>query len=133
MSYHVDNGLIAHKGKEMWRKYRAAVSARFLMKYQSFEDKEKFLGMRFHLDRKRGLVHMEQSALIMKMLMHFNMQDYDVVQSPFLVPMPTKADIPVDNDDLEAMLKSFDMYGAIGFLNYIQMGTRMDISCPLKV
>ncbi len=67
---------------------------------------------------------MEQSALMMKMLMHFNMQDYDVVQSPFLVPMPTKADIPVDNDDLEAMLKSFDMYGAIGFLNYIQMGTR---------
>ncbi len=117
MSYHVDDGLIAHIGKEMWRKYPAAVSARFLMKYQYLEDKKKLLEMRFYLDRKRGLVHMEQSALIMKMLIHFNMQDCDVIQSPFLVPMPTRADIPVNNDVLESMLKSFDMYGAIGFLN----------------
>ena len=38
MSYHVDDGLIAHKGKDMWRRYKTAVSARFLMKYQSLEE-----------------------------------------------------------------------------------------------
>ena len=89
--------------------------------------------MMFHLDRKRGLVHMEQSVLIMKMIMHLNMQDCDVVQSPFLTPMPTKADIPESVEEQEAMQKCFEMYGAIGFLNYIQMGTRLDISCPLKI
>jgi hypothetical protein len=31
------------------------------------------------------------------------------------------------------MQKSFYMYGAIGYLNYIQMGARLDISCSLKV
>ena len=134
MSYHVDDGLVAHKGERMWHKYREAVSRRFLMKYQSLEEKKKFLGMRFHLDRKRGVCHIEQSALIMKMLMHFDMQNCNTaLQSPFISPMPTKADIPESKEEQEAMQKSFDMYGAIGYLNYIQMGTRMDISCPLKV
>ena len=134
MSYHVDDGLVAHKGEKMWTRYRAAVSLRFRMKYVSLEEKKKFLGMRFHLDRKRGLCHIEQSALIMKMLMHFNMQECNTsLLSPFLNPMPTKADIPTSVEEQEAMQKSFDMYGAIGYLNYIQMGTRLDISCPLKV
>ncbi len=85
MSYHVDDGLVAHKGAKMWRRYRAAIGQRFVMKCQSLEDKKKFLCMRFHLDRKRGLVHIEQSALIMKMLMQFGMQDCSTaVQSPFL-------------------------------------------------
>ena len=134
MSYHVDDGLIAHKGESMWRRYKQAVSRRFAMKYVSLAEKKKFLGMRFHLDRQQGMVHIEQSALIMKMLMHFNMQDCDAsVLSPFLNPMPTKADIPEKKEDQEMMQKSFDMYAAIGYLNYIQMGTRMDISCPLKI
>jgi hypothetical protein len=134
MSYHVDDGLVAHKGAKMWRRYRAAISQRFVMKYQSLEDKKKFLGMRFHLDRKRGLVHIEQSALIMKMLMQFDMQDCSTaVQSPFLDKMPTKADIPEDEGELLDMQKSYDMYAAIGYLNYLQMGTRLDISCSLKV
>ncbi len=47
--------------------------------------------------------------------------------------MSTKADIPENVGEQEAMQKSFDMYGAIGYLDYIQMGTRLDISCPLKV
>jgi hypothetical protein len=81
--------------------------------------------------RKRGMVHMEQSALIMTMLMHFNMQECDVVQSPFLNPMPTKTDVPEGIEEQEAMQKSYDIYGAIGYLNCIQMGTRMDISCTL--
>ncbi len=68
------------------------------------------------------------------MLVHFNMQDCDTsVLSPFLNPMPTKADIPEGKDEQEAMQKSFDMYGAIGSLNYIQMGPRLDISCSLKL
>jgi len=118
----------------MWERYKTAVSRRFAMKYVSLEKKKKFLGMRFHLDRKRGLCHIEQSALIMKMLVHFNMQDCNTaVQSPFLNPMPTKADIPTDVAELETVQKAFDMYGAVGYLNYIQMGTRMDISCSLKI
>ena len=134
MSYHVDDGLVAHKGSKMWQRYKDAVSSRFHMKYVSLEEKKKFLGMRFHLDRNRGVCHIEQSALIMKMLMHFNMQTCDTsVLSPFLNPMPTQADIPKEKEDQENMQKSFDMYGAIGYLNYIQMGTRMDISCSLKI
>jgi hypothetical protein len=134
MSYHVDDGLVAHKGAKMWQRYRAAISRRFVMKYQSLEEKKKFLGMRFHLDRKRGLVHIEQSALIMKMLMQFDMQGCTTaVQSPFLDKMPTKADIPESKEEQKAMQESYDMYGAIGYLNYLQMGTRLDISCSLKV
>ncbi len=77
--------------------------------YVSLETKKKFLGMRFHLDCQKGMVHIEQSALIMKMLMHFNMQDCDTsVLSPFLNPMPTKADIPEGKEEQKNMQKFTD-------------------------
>ncbi len=85
MSYHVDDGLSAHKAVKLWLRYRAAVSRRFSMKYVYLEDKKMFLEMRFHLDLLRELCHIEQSALDMWMLMHFNMQDcenLDVVAIP---------------------------------------------------
>ncbi len=59
-------------------------------------------------------MHIEQSALIMKMSMQFGMQDCSTaVQSPFLDHMPTKADIPEGKEEQLAMQKSYDIYGAI--------------------
>jgi hypothetical protein len=95
----------------MWLRHKNAVSRRFVMNYVSLETKKKFLGMRFHLDRQRGMVHFEQYALIMKMLMHFNLQDCDTsVLSPFLNPMPTKADIPEKKKELTNMQEFTDSH-----------------------
>ena len=130
ISFHVDDGMIAYKGEELWLEYVQTIKQRFDIDFSDLEGKKKFLGSNFHLDRSAGICLIDQEQLIDKMLADFGMTHCNEdVASPFVWPLPTDADLPeVMTDEM----KSFDMYKALGYLNYLQGGVHPEISCPLK-
>jgi hypothetical protein len=130
MSFHVDDGMLAYKGDELWLTYKKDVNQRFKIDFNKLEEKKKFLGSNFHLNRKRGLCLIDQEQLIDKMMTDFSMSDCNAnASTPFIWPLPSDKDLPKKMTD---EMKSFDMYKALGYLNHLQGGVKPEISCPLK-
>ena len=117
MCFHVDDGMVASKGKALWGQYLKDVSERFKMKIGKLEDRKVFLGNNFHLDRKRGFCYIEQSTLVTKMLTKFDLMDCSPnVRSPIIWPLPTEADCPQHREEEQEAL-SYDMESAMGFFS----------------
>ena len=129
ISFHVDDGMVAHKGKQMWEQYKIDVNKRFDIQFHPLEERKKFLGMNFHLDRSKGICLIDQSNLVDKMLVDFGMQDCSTkVSTPCVWPLPTDSDLP----ESPGQHSEFNMYSALGYLNQLQGGTKPEISVPLK-
>ena len=122
--------MLAYKGEELWQRYKQAINHRFKIDFSPMEERKKFLGANFHLDRENGICLIDQENLIDKMLADFGMTDCnDNVATPFVWPLPCDKDLP---DQMTSEEKSFDMYKALGYLNYLQCGVKPEISCALK-
>lgn len=132
IAFHVDDGMVAQKGEKLWKEYLAAISKRFTMKFEDLEKRTKFLGNNFHLNRNRNYCLIEQSPSIDKMLQKFEMTDCnDDVRSPFSGELPTDKDLPATDEEI-AESRKFDMRSAVGFLNWIEGGTKPELARPLK-
>ena len=132
IAFHVDDGMVAQKGERMWQDYLTAISKRFTMQFEELEKRTKFLGNNFHLNREGNFCLVEQSPSIDKMLQKFNMTDCnDHVKSPFPTNWPTDADLP-QNEEEQNEARKFDMRSAVGFLNWIEGGTKPELARPLK-
>ena len=132
IAFHVDDGMVAQKGDRIWQKYLKAISKRFTMKFEDLEKRTKFLGNNFHLNRERNYCLIEQSPSVDKMLQKFNMTNCsDDVRSPFSGELPTDKDLPKTEQEVEESRK-FDMRAAVGFLNWIEGGTKPELARPLK-
>ena len=132
MCFHVDDGMVAHKGKELWQQYLKDVQKRFKMVLGRLEDRKKFLGNNFHLDRERGVCYIEQSTLIDKMLDKFDLTDCNPnVKAPISWPLPTEDDCPQNREE-EIEAGKYDMESAIGFFNFLVEGCKPEMSGGLK-
>ena len=132
IAFHVDDGMVAQKGKKLWERYLNDIRKRFTMKFEDLEKRTKFLGNNFHLNRERNYCLIEQSPSIEKMLQKFEMQDCNEnVRSPFPTEWPTDKDLPQTKEEIQEA-KRYDMRSAVGFLNWIEGGTKPELARPLK-
>ena len=89
--------------------------------------------MRMRVDYERRVISIDSEEQILKMLRVFDMEDSPVASSPCPTGhLPTEADIPEDEAAQAAIREEFDMYCAVGHLNFIQQCTHPEISVPLK-
>ena len=135
MAFHVDDGLVAWRGKELFMKYCKDVAPHFTVNWKDLEESRRFVGMEINLSQKQGVCEITQTSQVDKMLTYFGMRECNTnVTAPTPKgPMPSKADVPTDPQELADVIESFDMYACVGHLNWLQMGTKPEISYPLKV
>ena len=132
IAFHVDDGMVAQRGDALWKQYIKDIAKRFSMIFEDLEKRTKFLGNNFHLNREQNYCLIEQSPSIDKMLQKFEMTDCnDDVKSPFPSRWPTDADLPKTKEEIDES-KKFDMRSAVGFLNWIEGGTKPELARPLK-
>jgi hypothetical protein len=90
--------------------------------------------MKIKLDYKNGIVEIDQKDKVDNLLRAFGMENCNKSNSP--MPswgVPSKDDIPEDEGEIKRLNDSFDMYGAVGHMNYLQCISRPEISFPLKI
>ena len=75
-AYHVDDGTYAQVGERLWSWYLSELG-----KYLEYTIKalDYCLGIQFHIDYDTGIVHMEQSAQVEKMLRSFGLESETLV------------------------------------------------------
>jgi hypothetical protein len=129
--FHVDDAMIARKGKTLWKWYQVEFKKRFAYELSPLQ---KFLGIRIRICYKRRMASLDQQAQILKMLSEFGMATCSSVRTLFPQgSVPSKVDVPTDEKELIEAMASFDMRAACGHLNYINCCSRPDISLPLKI
>ena len=133
--YHVDDGVYAQRGQALWQWYLKKLCEAFEIKVQPLDF---CLGIQFHIDYDAGIVHMEQSGAIEKMLRDFGLDGEQTksVKTPVLrgyVPTIEDATEHPASEQAAGNLKCFRMLAALGSLNYIHCGTRPDIGKPLRL
>ena len=130
--FHVDDGIICYRGRNLLQSYLQQVKKRFIMKYGPIK---RFLGTNFEFSEDGTEIIMNQKEQIEKMLREFDEDEKNTtVPSPVLSgPLPTARDIPLSEERRAECRSEFDMYGAIGHMNWLQQCTRPDISFPLKI
>jgi hypothetical protein len=129
---HVDDSIIAQRGKELWDWYLKTLRSRYQFRVGPLKY---FLGMRFSRDMTTGAMTIDQVAQIEKMLRVFGL-DGKTARASTPVPTdklrPSAKDIPTAADEI-AKQKRFPYPQAIGHLNFLQQTSHPEISYPLKV
>ena len=126
--WHVDDGAFAQKGDELWKWYLIQLRVKY---NYSLDILSHFCGTNYHIDYERGIVKVEQTALIEKALRDLSYADIPAARYPVdKVAQPSKDDIPAE---LSNETKSYPMLKAIGYATYIHACSRPDIGFALKV
>ena len=131
--YHVDDGTYAQVGKELWEQYLEKLG-----KYLKYKvgPLSYCLGVQFHIDYEIGIVHMEQSAQVEKLLRTFGLDSDSVKPAPTPVlegVEPNMKDAVEHSAKEQERGECFKMMAALGGLNHLHTCTRADIGKPLRV
>jgi len=131
--FHVDDGLIVHKGEELWAWYQAEFAKTFQFTCKEFT---RFLGVDVRVDYANQTVELTLEKQIVKFLRSFDMEDcngssYGPMPSNY--QLPTAADIPEDPVELAEITSTFDMQSCVGHLGFLQHIARPDLSLVLKI
>jgi hypothetical protein len=134
--YHVDDGAIAQKGSTLFKQYKDDLGKAFTYTLGSLE---KYVGIRIRIDRKMSIVTFDQAEQIDKMLKDMDWDGKRISAGFHCSPvpdsgrMPTMADVPTDPGELARCKAKFDMQKFVGHCQWLQGGTRVDISWGLKI
>ncbi len=128
--WHVDDGAFTQKGEGLWMCYLSALRAKYVY---SLAPLHHFCGTNYHIDYERGVVRMEQTALIEKALRDLSLDGDSFRGARFPAtsdPQPSKDDIP---SEVEEGVASYPMAKSLGYATYIHQCARPDIGQALKV
>lgn len=134
MTFHVDDFLIAHRGRALWEWYMNELSK--LYKY-TVSPLTHYLGMRFHR-REDGTFVIDQEAQINKMCRAFNIEtsNGNFPTSPILSfhesERPKNTDSPATAQDKAAASK-IPYREAVGHLNYLVQTTHFEVALPVRI
>jgi len=131
--FHVDDGLVAWKGANLWAWYQAEFGKAFKFTLKDFT---RFLGVDVKVDYNAQTVELNLEKQIVKFLRAFDLEDcngssYGPMPSNYQIP--TAADIPEDPQELESITSSFDMQSCVDHLGFLQHIGRPDLSLVLKI
>ena len=130
LAFHVDDSAIASRGADLLEWYKVKLGGRF---EYTMGDLEHFLGTRIEIDYEAGTIKMNQGEQTLKLLKQFGMSNAKPAKTPTPAGrVPSKADVPTDPAELAAVMKTFDLPGCVGGMNYLQCGT-VGLTFPLKV
>ena len=129
--FHVDDSSIVYRGEDLYTWYKTELRKRY-----SFVEGPltKLLGWEVDVNTDTGVIQIRVTHHIQKMLREFGMASCKAERSP--TPsgqMPSEKDVPSDTAEQKALTREFDMYSAVGYLNYLQCIARPEISYPLKI
>jgi hypothetical protein len=86
------------------------------------------VGLEIHRDRKKRMLHINQHKYTLDILKRFNMENCKPVSTPLDPGCNLSKDLyPQSQDDIEAM-RGIPYLAAVGSLNYLAIGTRLDIA-----
>lgn len=106
----------------------------FMSKYKMKDlgDVSWILGMKLSRDRVRGVLSLDQSLYLNKVLSRFNMMDSNPVPTPESSLKLSKADCPISTEEKYNM-RDVPYMSAVGSLLYAAIGTRPDIAHAVNV
>ena len=110
--WHVDDGVFAQKGEDLWKWYLCRLREKY---FYTLEPLTHFCGVNYHIDYECGIVRIEQTALIEKGLRDiFRRENLKSARYPVdnKVPQPSKLDIP---DVVDSEVADFPMKKAVGY------------------
>ena len=129
--FHVDDSVIASKGEALFEWYKEKLGARFEYTMRPLRN---VLGVRYTIDYANKTIKMDQTEQAIKLLQQFDLAHAKPAKAP--IPngkLPTDADIPDDEAELQRVMDSFDMASCVGGLNWLQCGTFPGLSFVLKI
>ena len=132
IAFHVDDSQVVYKGEQMWKDYQIGLGKRFQF---TVNNMEAMLGMRIAIDYQKNFIRIDQEQQARKMLSHFGMDNINMhtVKTPVPYgPAPTAADVPTKPDELAECRALFDMRAAVGYMGYLNCGSRPDFTVGLK-
>jgi len=122
----VDDMLIACKDKKEISKLIQALRSEFEMK--SLGVAKRILGIDIKRDRKKGILTLNQSGYLKKVIDLFKMQECKLVS----IPMSPQFKLSVVKGNLskgeEEYMKNVPYSNVVGSLVYVMIGTRLDIT-----
>ena len=129
LAFHVDDSVICSKGQDIMHWYLWTMNERYDF---TFHPLSHFIGIRFTFSEDRQTVHLDQEQQVNKMLAQFNMSNCKPEKTPVGAVEPTKAHLP-ENAKERKECNKFPYREAIGHLQYLELGSRADITYPVKL
>lgn len=125
VAVYVDDLLILSSNKKDKQRLKNELKQTFRMK--DLGEAHHILGMRILRDRQKGIITLDQSTYIKKMLDHFGMEDCKETCTPLALNQILSKDMSPKTDEERESMKNIPYREAIGSLLYTSQGSRPDI------
>ena len=126
--FHVDDNIIAQIGEDLWQWYLSVLHLKYTYKVGPLKY---CMGIEFDIDYKVGSIKMTQAAQTERMLRELELTKLTPARCPVSSNVQPSLDM-IENNPSKAV-QAFPMKKFLGHFNYLQQGTKPDITRALKI